>query len=255
MPGTCSTLLRKAVSVSTDFLRPGAPRTPVAKLTGIVLGGGRSRRLGTGQSKLLIHIGGKLVLARVADTLRQVCSELVLVVRPDQDDDIPDLGIALNMHVVTDTAPHHGPLAAIHAGLAASTTTLGFVVAGDHPFVSRTLVQAMAAAALADGPDSPVAVVPRTSGTLHPLHAVYPAAAWLPFIAHALSEGETSPRRAIERAAAADYPPVTLFTDEELEQTDPRRISLLDIDTTEDLNLARKISEARKFTPRHHSLG
>jgi tRNA A37 threonylcarbamoyladenosine dehydratase len=48
---------------------------------------------------------------------------------------------------------------------------------------------------------------------------------------------------------------VTLFTDEELERTDPRRISLLDIDTTEDLNLARKISEARKFTPRQHSPG
>ena len=60
---------------------------------------------------------------------------------------------------------------------------------------------------------------------------------------------------AIEKATAADYPPVTLFTDEELERTAPRRISLLDIDTTEDLNLARKISEARKFTPRHHSPG
>ena len=108
--------------------------------------------------------------------------------------------------------------------------------------------------ALANGPDSPAAVIPRTDGVLHPLHAVYPRGAWLPFLAHALSEGESSPRRAIERAIAADYPPVTLFTDEELERTDPRRISLLDIDTAEDLNLARKISESRKFTPRHHSL-
>jgi molybdopterin-guanine dinucleotide biosynthesis protein A len=228
---------------------------PPTQLTGIVLGGGRSRRLGPNQSKLLIHIGGKLVLARVADTLKQICSELVLVVRPDQDDDIPDLGIALNMHVVPDTEPHEGPLAAIHAGLTASTTPLSFVVAGDHPFVSRTLVQAMAAAALADGPESPAAVFPRTDGVLHPLHAIYPRDTWLPFLAHALSTGESSPRKAIERAAAADYPPLTLFTDEELERTDPRRISLLDIDTTADLNLARKISEVRKFTPPHHSLG
>jgi molybdopterin-guanine dinucleotide biosynthesis protein A len=79
------------------------------------------------QSKLLIHIGGKLVLARIADTLKMVCSELVLVVRPDQDDDVPDLGIALNMHVVTDTQPYEGPLAGIHAGLAASHTPLNFV--------------------------------------------------------------------------------------------------------------------------------
>lgn len=229
--------------------------TEIGQLTGIVLGGGRSRRLGMNQSKLLIHIGGKLVLARVADTLKQVCSELVLVIRPDQDDDIPDLGIALNMHVVTDTEPYKGPLAGIHAGLTASTTPLGFVVAGDHPFVSRNLVQAMAAASVAHSPDSPAAVIPRTNGIYHPLHAIYPRATWLPFLAHSLSEGESSPRRAIERASAADYPPLTLFTDEEMERTDPRGISLIDIDTTADLNKARKISESRKFTPRHHSLG
>jgi molybdopterin-guanine dinucleotide biosynthesis protein A len=203
----------------------------------------------------LIHIGGKLVLARVADTLRQVCSELVLVVRPDQEDDVPDLGIALNMHVVSDTDPYEGPLAAIHAGLAASTTPLSFVTAGDHPFVSRSLVQAMAAVAVSDGPGSPTAVVPRTEGVLHPLHAVYPREQWLPFFAQALSNGDTSPRWVIENAPGADRPPLMVFTDEELERTDPRRISLVDIDTPENLNLARTIAETRKFTPRHHSLG
>ena len=211
--------------------------------------------MGGSQSKLLIHIGGKLVLARIADTLKMVCSELVLVVRPDQDDDVPDLGIALNMHVVTDTSPYEGPLAAVHAGLAASTTPLSFVVAGDHPFVSRNLVTAMAATASTDGPENLSAVVPRTDGILHPLHAVYPREQWVPYFAHAMSEGESSPRRVIEKAAAVDYPPVTVITDEDLERTDPQRISLHDIDTPENLNAARKIAEARKFTPRHHSLG
>lgn len=228
---------------------------PKSQLTGIVLGGGSSRRLGMNISKLLIHIGGKLVLARVADSLRQVCSELILVVRPDQDDDVPDLGIALNMHVVTDTAPYKGPLAGLHAGLEASATQLNFVVAGDHPFVSRSLVQAMAGIAIADGIESATAVIPRTEGVLHPLHSIYTRDAWLPYFAHALSEGDRAPRRLIERALENDYPPVVPFTDEEIEQTDPRRISLVDIDTPENLNLARKISEARKFTPRHHSLG
>ena len=226
-----------------------------SNITGIVLGGGRSRRLGLEQSKLLIHIGGKLVLARVADTLKMVCSELVLVVRPGQDDDVPDLGIALNMHVVSDTSPYEGPLAGIHAGLAASTTPLSFVVAGDHPFVSRNLVTAMAVAASVDGIDNPSAVIPRSDGILNPLHAIYPREQWLPYLAHAMSDGESSPRRAIEKAAAAEYPPVTIFTEEDLEKVDPRRISLMDIDTPENLNEARKIVEARRFTPRHHSLG
>lgn len=225
------------------------------QITGIVLGGGLSTRLGIAQSKLLLHLGGKLVLARVADTLKAVCSELVLVVRPDQEDDVPDLGIALNMHVVADTQPYKGPLAGIHAGLAASTTKLSFVVAGDHPFISRNLVTAMAAAAVADGPESPSAVVPRSEDVLNPLHAIYPREHWTPYFAHAMSEGESSPRRAIEKAINADYPPVTIFTDEDLERSDPRKISLMDIDTPENLNTARKIIEARRFTPRHHSLG
>ncbi len=229
--------------------------TTKSQITGIVLGGGRSRRLGITQSKLLIHIGGKLVLARVADTLKTVCSELILVVRPDQEDDVPDLGIALNMHVIADTSPYQGPLAGIHAGLAASTTPLSFVVAGDHPFVSRNLVTAMAAAAMVDGIENPSAVIPRTDGALNPLHAIYPREHWAPYFAHSMAEGETSPRRAIEKAAAAEYPPVTYFTDEDLEKTDPQRISLMDIDTPENLNTARKIVEARRFTPRHHSLG
>ena len=219
-----------------------------AQLTGIVLGGGRSRRLGLNQSKLLIPIGGKLVLARVADTLRQFCSELVLVVRPDQDDGVPDLGITLGMHVVSDTEPTSGPMAGIHGGLAASTTILSFVIAGDHPFVSRSLAQAMAAAATADGSDPPAAVIPRSSGTLHPLHAVYPREHWLPHFTRLMADGETSPRSAIELAISSGYPPVTIFTDDELEQTDPRHLSLMDIDTPENLSTARRISESRKFT-------
>ena len=227
---------------------------PVNGITGIVLGGGNSSRLGLTDSKLLVHLGGKLVLARVADTLKKYCSELILVVRPGQEDDVPDLGIALNMHVIVDTEPYSGPLAAIHAGLSASTTPLSFVVAGDHPFISTTLVNSMAAAAIVDGIENAYAVVPRSNGVLNPLHAIYPREQWAPYIAHALFEGESSPSRVIEAASANEYPPITFFTDEDIERSDPRQISLLDIDTHENLNTAKKILDARRFTPQNHSL-
>ena len=82
------------------------PAARASGVTGIVLGGGHGRRLG--RSKPLMTLGGKLLLARVADALRPLVDELVLVVRPDQSDATPDTGIALRMHVVTDTAPHQG---------------------------------------------------------------------------------------------------------------------------------------------------
>ena len=51
-------------------------------LTAVVLAGGRSERLGMTTPKPLLGLGGKLMLARVADTLKSLCSEQILVVRP-----------------------------------------------------------------------------------------------------------------------------------------------------------------------------
>ena len=210
------------------------------RLTGIVLAGGYSKRLG--ESKPLLMLGGKLMLARVADVLKPICRELVLVVRPDQDDDTPDIGIALGMHVVADTEADRGPIAALHAGLAAAVTPLAFVTGCDYPFLSRRLIMAMAEAALPSGGGMPGAVVPRAGGGLHPLHAVYPVAEWLPLVARALAEGADSPRRLVERAFETGYPPVSVLTEDEIELYDPQLLSLFDIDTREQLSVARKIA-------------
>ena len=83
-------------------------------LTGIVLAGGRSVRLG--QSKPLVQIGGRLVLARIFDALKRVCDEQILVVRPDQDDAVPDTAIALGMHIVADSFEGMRPLGGLQAG-------------------------------------------------------------------------------------------------------------------------------------------
>ena len=213
-----------------------------SQLTGIVLAGGRSTRLGSTQSKLITRIDGKKILARIADALKTVTSELILVGRQNQNDEVFDLGISLNMRIVSDTDPYSGPLAGIHAGLTASTTPFSFIVAGDHPFLSTDLITAMAISAGLGAVNTTCAVIPHTEGTLHPLHAIYPRKYWVPHFAQALSKGETSPRRSIEKATADNYPPVTIFTDEDITQTDPGKISLFDIDTPENLNFAKRIA-------------
>ena len=57
-----------------------------SQLTGIVLAGGRSTRLGSTQSKLITRIDGKKILTRIADALKTVTSELILVGRQNQND-------------------------------------------------------------------------------------------------------------------------------------------------------------------------
>ncbi len=219
-------------------------------LTGIVLGGGRSRRLGKAPPKPLLPLGGKLMLARVADVLKQVCHESILVVRPGQDDDVPDLGLALGMHVVADAGGYSGPLAALSAGLNVATTPLAFVVGADHPFLSRGLILEMSRRSViaiggreetsfANG----AAVVINDGNYLNPLHAIYPVAIWRRLTAEALEAGIRSPRLLLDRAIAGIGPDVEIMMPDEVERVDPQLMSLLDIDTLEDLGIAKRIIE------------
>lgn len=216
-------------------------------VTGIVIGGGRSTRLGT--PKPMIHLGGKLVLARVADTLRYLCDELVFVARAEQADDSPDTAIALRMHVVTDTAPYEGPLAAIHAGLKAAVTPLAFVTGADYPFLSRRLIEAMIATAYSSGV-KPESVLARVGGRLHPLHAVFVVDEWTGVFEKALERGERSPSRVIESTVASDGPAVSVMTEDEVERHDPRMLSFFDIDTPEQLRTARRLLDPRRVNLR-----
>lgn len=216
-------------------------------VTGIVIGGGHSTRLGT--PKPMIQLGGKLVLARVADTLRELCDELVFVAREGQGDHVPDTAIALRMHVVTDTAPYEGPLAAMHAGLNAAVTPLAFVTGADYPFLSRRLVEVMIAAAFQAG-DRPESVLARVNGRLNPLHALLVVNDWTAVIEQALSDGVRSPTHLFEQVAQTDGPPLSIMTEEETEIHDPRLLSFFDIDTPEQLNIARRLLDPRRTNVR-----
>ena len=221
-----------------------------ASLTGIVLAGGHSQRLGMTLSKPLIGLGGKLLLARVADTLKSLCAEQILVVRRGQSDDVPDLGIALGMHVVTDVEGSDGPLAAMAAGLAAATTPLAFVVGADYPFLSRALIIEMTRMAGLGWSGSDArnsAVFVRYANRLNPLHAVYPVDSWRELTADALSEGLRSPTALVHRMMDDGIHPIQIMTEDEAERIDPRLLSLFDVDTLDDLGVAKRIIDTRNY--------
>ena len=218
-----------------------------ASLTAIVLAGGQSNRLGMSVSKPLIGLGGKLMLARVADTLKSLCKEQILVVRQGQEDDVPDLGIALGMHVVTDVGGYEGPLSAISAGLGAATTPLAFVVGADYPFLSRGLIIEMTRFAHLGGDGRRSAVFVRSGDRLNPLHAVYPVDAWRELTADALSAGIQSPTRLMYRVMEEGIHPVEIMTEDEIERIDPRSLSLFDVDTLDDLGIAKRIIDTRNY--------
>ena len=129
-------------------------------LTGIVLAGGLSSRMG--RDKASLPWGDSDLLHTVLDRLAPVCSELIVISNVLRTISRPDV------RQMADYYPQCGPLAGMQAGLLAAKNEVSFFVACDMPFLCTDAVAFMAGAA--DGYD---AVVPFVGGYFHPLHAIY----------------------------------------------------------------------------------
>jgi molybdopterin-guanine dinucleotide biosynthesis protein A len=105
-------------------------------LTGIVLAGGASRRMG--QDKAFLALGGQLLIEVVIERMAQVCRE-VLVVAGDMQ---PYVG--LGAPVVEDRFRGVGVLGGLHAGLEAAAHELTLAVGCDMPFLNLHLLRAFA---------------------------------------------------------------------------------------------------------------
>lgn len=145
-------------------------------LTGIVLAGGRSRRMG--RDKAFLDVGGVPMIRRVLDALASVCAEVLIVTKT------PQAYEHLGVRVAHDDDPRQAALVGLCAGLRAAQTPVAFAAGCDLPFLSPAAVRYLAG--LLPGWE---AVVPRVEGRWHPLHAIYAAAA-TPGIEAALAASE-----------------------------------------------------------------
>ncbi len=127
--------------------------------TGVVLAGGRSRRMG--RDKLPLRLGGATLLDRVYEVLSSRCTEVLVVGEGDY--------APAGARRIPDLRPGEGPLAGIEAGLLAASHRSIFVAAGDMPFLTGELVGGL----LGFLSGSTQAVVPDIGLGLHPLCAAY----------------------------------------------------------------------------------
>ncbi|MGW8958334.1 molybdenum cofactor guanylyltransferase [Paenibacillus sp. NPDC055715] len=140
-------------------------------VTGIIVAGGRSSRMG--QDKALLEIQGVTMLERTAAALEQV-TERVIVVTHDSQGYGP-----IGLENVPDIYPGRGPLSGIHAGLSASRTEWSIIVACDMPFVQPEVLHVLLAVTekwtklLGTTKPAGQAVISSVNGRIHPLLAVY----------------------------------------------------------------------------------
>ena len=191
-------------------------------VTGVLLAGGQSRRLG--RNKALEPFHGQPLMARVAARLAQLCGELVVVVA--------DLGKAAGLPVppsagvTADLYPGKGSLGGIYSGLHAAANPWAVVVACDMPFLNVALLRHMLS--LREGHD---AVVPVVEGYPEPAHAAYSRACLEPI------------RRRLERdqlkiAGFFDEVRVRYLPEDEVRRLDPDLLSFFNVNTQEDLDRA-----------------
>src|SRR5262245_4799679 len=133
----------------------------MARVSGVILAGGKSRRMG-GSPKALLPFGGRPLIEHIAETLRSVLSDCLVVTNT------PELYESLDLPMVGDVFPESGSLGGIYTGLRAVSGDAALCVACDMPFLSPRLIAYLAGrSAEAD------VVVPDAGGELQTLHAVY----------------------------------------------------------------------------------
>ena len=135
-----------------------------AEVTGIVLAGGQGRRMGGVDKGLVAFRGAPMVAAVIARLSPQVGA---IVVNANQN---AEAYAAFGHRVVPDAVGGFaGPLAGLHAGLAAVGTPYAVTVPCDSPFLPHDLVARLGAALADRGAQLAVA---RTFDQPHPVFAL-----------------------------------------------------------------------------------
>ncbi|MCB2110492.1 MAG: molybdenum cofactor guanylyltransferase MobA [Defluviimonas sp.] len=144
---------------------------PPPVLPGVILAGGRARRM-DGADKALQILAGRPLLAHVAARLSAQCAPLALSANGD-----PDRFAGFGLPVLPDSAADHpGPLAGILAGLdwAAGLGAPAIVtVAVDTPFFPEDLARRLATAMRPMGVAVAAGEEPGATPRQHPVFAVW----------------------------------------------------------------------------------
>jgi len=133
-----------------------------SNLTGFVLAGGDSRRMGRAKSELVLD--GETMLERQIRVLRAVCRTVAVI-------GIPNSVSGLHVSAWTDEIPGRGPAGGIYSALLHARTEFNLILGCDLPFVDARFLRFLAQRAL----DSPADVtVPEARDLrIQPVSAVY----------------------------------------------------------------------------------
>ncbi|MGH7230696.1 MAG: molybdenum cofactor guanylyltransferase [Nitrospiraceae bacterium] len=200
-----------------------------AEITGVLLAGGKSRRMG--RDKRFLDFGGRTLVERGLIVFEQLFSEILLVVA----EPTPQLS-KFGHRVITDVVPDCGSLGGLYTGLSYASHPRVFAAACDMPFLDPAVITLLAAF----DREADV-VIPQLATGLQPMHAIY-SKDCLPRLKLMMSAGNL---RLHELAGIAELS-VQVVPEEQIRSIDPRFLSFINVNRPADLELARKLNAGRR---------
>ena len=200
----------------------------IENITGVVLGGGKSRRMG--QDKRGLEWEGVKFLDKICFIMGELFDE-VLLVTATEDYSCGHLPVRL----VTDAIPQKGSLGGLYTGIKEASHPFAFVVACDMPFLNLSLISRLCAL-----PECDVLMV-RLSAGLQPLHGRY-SKRCSPIIEQMIQEGSFRIQSLVDHSSLS----VQIIEESMFQDIDPYCYSFLNINTPSDLEFARKAASRLK---------
>lgn len=129
-------------------------------ITGVILAGGKSSRMGSNKS--FLKFGNQTIIERIVDLMKSLFSEVIIITNS------PDEYKHLNLPLFEDIYKWKGPLAGIHSALINSTTERVFVISCDMPLMTDEMIKYI----IDYKSDKPV-IFCKAAGYHQPLSGIY----------------------------------------------------------------------------------
>ncbi len=196
----------------------------IPNMTGLLVAGGKSRRMG--RDKRYLELGGQPLLHRALSVLQRLFPEVLIAVA----EPLPQL-TGQGVRVVLDLIPDCATLGGLYTGLSSASHPRVFAVGCDMPFLNQEVIRRLAGlGAQAD------VVMPQLATGLQPMHAVY-SKACLPHLERMVKAQRLKVQELVDSAGLT----VELVPEKDFLDMDPQLLSFFNITTPADLEFARKL--------------
>jgi FdhD protein len=197
-----------------QHLQLSASGQRISGISGVILAGGESQRMGSDKS--LLPIQGARFIDHIYARLSSLFDEVLIVTNS------PELYQEIPCRKVPDIYLRQGALAGIHAGLSQAQQPRAFVVGCDMPFVSEKMVRKICSHA-----EQGDLILPLSSKGHEPLHALYEKSC-LPAIEQVLEAGHKRVMKFFSQVKVVKIPATELLP------LDPQEKSFCNVNTPDE---------------------